>query len=66
MEDQSYKSRAERAAARLRMVKSYRLSGKNQREFCEDAGLDVSTLKWWTRESGGNLAPAAMTRREVA
>jgi hypothetical protein len=65
MENQTHKSRADRAKARGEMVERYQSSGKSQREFCEDEGISLSTLQLWMRKSKGGAEPAAMALREV-
>jgi len=65
MENQTHKSRADRAMARRQMVERYQSSGKSQREFCEEEGISVSTLQWWMRKARGGAEPVAMALREV-
>ena len=65
MENQTHKSRADRATARRQMVERYQHSGKHQREFCEDEGISLSTLQWWMRKTSGGAEPASMALREV-
>ena len=61
MENQTYRSREDRAKARREMVERYERSGKSQREFCEDEGIGLSTLQLWMRKTsvGGKRAPMA-------
>jgi hypothetical protein len=65
MENQTHKSRADRAMARRQMVERYQRSGKSQREFCEGEGVSLSTLQWWIRRTSGGAEPASMELREV-
>lgn len=34
-----------------KMVKEYRESGKSQREWCREAGIKRSTLRYWLERS---------------
>ena len=65
MENQTYRSREDRAKARREMVERYESSGKSQREFCEDEGVGLSTLQLWMRKAGVGGEPAPMAFGEV-
>jgi hypothetical protein len=65
MENQTHKSRDDRAKARGQMVERYQRSAKSQREFCEEEGISLSTLQWWIRKTRGSAEPASMALREV-
>src|SRR5712692_292403 len=65
MENQTHKSRADRAMARREMVDRYQRSGKSQREVWEEEGISGSTLQWRMRTTGGGAEPASMVLREV-
>jgi len=65
MENQSYRSKEDRAKARREMVERYERSGKSQREFCEDEGVGLSTLQLWMRKTSVGGKPAPMALREV-
>jgi transposase len=65
MENQTYRSREDRAKARREMVERYERSGKSQREFCEDEGVGLSTLQLWMRKTSVGGKPAPMALREV-
>ena len=65
MENQTHKSRSDRAKARGQMVERYQRSGKSQREFCEEEGIRLSTLQWWLRKTSGGAERSSMALREV-
>ena len=65
MENQTHKSRGERATARRQMVERYLRSGKSQRVFCEEEGVGVSTLQWWMRKTSQGSESESVALREV-
>jgi hypothetical protein len=67
MDPESHAHRRRRTAASERwrqVVEEYRRSNLRQREFCQRAGISISTLNWWltkARRAGDVPAPRALT-----